>query len=182
PIDDPELVVLVALYDVTGETYYGSQTAAPVFRNVAVDSLRYLEIPPQDPSEEKEETTGTIEVPDVKDKSVEEASNELRSHDFEVKVIGDNDIVREQVPLAGADINESSTVLLFTEKDHQEESRYKIAVPDLTGFTREEASELLDQLGLQLSASGTGKIVEQEVEPGSRVKGGTVIEVELEEE
>ncbi|MFW5976485.1 MAG: peptidoglycan D,D-transpeptidase FtsI family protein, partial [Bacillota bacterium] len=42
PIDDPELVVLVALYDVTGEIYYGSQTAAPVFRNIAEDSLRYL--------------------------------------------------------------------------------------------------------------------------------------------
>ncbi|MFW6268681.1 MAG: stage V sporulation protein D [Bacillota bacterium] len=182
PVDDPRLVISVVLYDVSGEVYYGSQTAAPVFKNVALDTLRYLEIPPQEISEEESKDITQVKVPDVKGMEKEEAATKLRNLNLKVKIIGDNDEVLKQVPLSGAEVNSNSTILLFTEEEQTEKDKYLVAVPDLTGLNEEEAVNLLAQLGLELSSSGSGKVIKQEIEPGTRVEGGTVIEAVLKEE
>ena len=46
PAENRDLVVLVILYDIAGKTYYGSQTAAPVFKNLTTNILNYLNIKP----------------------------------------------------------------------------------------------------------------------------------------
>jgi cell division protein FtsI (penicillin-binding protein 3) len=49
PADQPKLVILVVIDEPRGE-YYGGAVAAPVFREVAEASLRYLGVPPSIPS------------------------------------------------------------------------------------------------------------------------------------
>ena len=44
PADDPKLVILVMI-DEPQKSYWGGEVAAPVFRNIARQSLRYLNIP-----------------------------------------------------------------------------------------------------------------------------------------
>lgn len=44
PADDPKLVILVMI-DEPKKSYWGGEVAAPVFRNIARQSLRYLNIP-----------------------------------------------------------------------------------------------------------------------------------------
>ena len=46
PASDPRLAVVVVIDEPTGELYYGSDVAAPVFSNVVSESLRLLAIPP----------------------------------------------------------------------------------------------------------------------------------------
>ncbi|MDX1517494.1 MAG: penicillin-binding transpeptidase domain-containing protein [Woeseiaceae bacterium] len=46
PASDPELVAVVVIDEPSGELYYGSDVAAPVFSNVMAESLRLLAIPP----------------------------------------------------------------------------------------------------------------------------------------
>ena len=133
PIDDPQLVILVVLYDLTGYPYYGSQTAAPVFRNIALDIIRYLDIAPSVQPDEDEKAGKLLTVPELTDKDIFEAENLLRKEGFDVKIVGKNNIVQRQVPLAGARVLEGTTILLFTEEDY--DRNYLIAVPDLTGMT-----------------------------------------------
>jgi len=46
PASDPRLAAVVVIDEPTGDLYYGSDVAAPVFANVMAESLRLLAIPP----------------------------------------------------------------------------------------------------------------------------------------
>jgi cell division protein FtsI (penicillin-binding protein 3) len=46
PASDPRLAVVVVIDEPSGELYYGSDVAAPVFADVMSESLRLLAIPP----------------------------------------------------------------------------------------------------------------------------------------
>ncbi|MDX1496574.1 MAG: penicillin-binding protein 2 [Salinisphaeraceae bacterium] len=47
PADEPRLLAMVMVDEPRGKEYYGGAVAAPVFREVIKDSLRMLQIPPQ---------------------------------------------------------------------------------------------------------------------------------------
>ncbi len=178
PVEDPQLVILVVLYDVEGTTYYGSQTATPIFRNIALDTLRYLEIPPQLPEDKDKKEIEIVSVPDVTNIDINEAIELLRKKRLDVRLIGDKKKVLKQVPLPGAKINVTSTVILYTE-DNITNKKYYIAVPDLKGMSAQEARNILAELGLKLNTEGSGKIVKQDIEPGVRIPGGSTISVIL---
>ncbi len=180
PVDDPKLVILVALYDVTGVPYYASQTAAPTFRNVALDTLRYLDIPPQSPLANDKNREIKLKVPDVKGMDVLKAEEMLRNNGFDVKLIGIKDEIIEQIPTAGAEVLENTTIILITEEDDIIRKNYYVAVPDLIGMSEKEAKNLLAGLGLKIRAEGEGKIVEQDIKVGTRIPGGEYISCKLE--
>ena len=46
PASDPRLATVVVIDEPTGELYYGSDVAAPVFADVMAESLRLLAVPP----------------------------------------------------------------------------------------------------------------------------------------
>ena len=62
PVKDPKIVVVVML-DQPHPQYYGGVVAAPVFSRVVRDSLRYLEIKPEDTTEVKRE----VELQSIED-------------------------------------------------------------------------------------------------------------------
>ncbi len=180
PADDPKLVILVVLYDVTSYPHFGSQTAAPIFQKIAKSALLYLEIPPKKPSEEEDTKNKPkeIEVPDFRNQSVETARKELLRMGFLVKVEGNNERVVNQVPVPGAIMPVKSTVILFTQNGIEEEKRYLVTVPDLKGMTVEKAAQILAKLGLKIQYStGQGKIINQVPAPNVRVKSGTEIKI-----
>ncbi|MFW6280942.1 MAG: penicillin-binding transpeptidase domain-containing protein [Halanaerobium sp.] len=179
PTENTELVVLVILYDVSGETYYGSQTAAPVFKNLTTNILNYLDVKPDYKNEFNYKINEEkITVPDLKDKSKRNAEELLRDEGFNVKLIGDGEVVGEQLPEAGSKVNKKSTIWLFDE-DSDEYDKTLIAVPDFRGLTQQEASELADEKGLKLSFSGSGEVVGQSVNPGERINTDKEINLKL---
>jgi cell division protein FtsI (penicillin-binding protein 3) len=48
PASEPKLAAIVVIDEPSGELYYGSDVAAPVFANVMSESLRLLAVPPDD--------------------------------------------------------------------------------------------------------------------------------------
>ena len=181
PTDKPEFVVLVVLYDVSGGVYYGSQTAAPIFRNIVLDILRYRDITPDIEKEENDELE-TIEIIDVVGKNVNKAEKELRKNGFDVKIIGIGDEVLKQVPVSGVKVNQNSTIILFTDEKSLNNTGYYVAVPDLNGMEVTNAKKILNRLGLNLIVNGdkTNIIIKQDISPGERVKAGSTIIVNTE--
>ncbi|MCC3144742.1 PASTA domain-containing protein [Halanaerobium sp. Z-7514] len=178
PTENTDLTVLVILYDITGDTYYGSQTAAPVFRNLGENILSYLDVKPdftQQPGYELSDEKLT--VPEIRNLSKFEAEQSLREKGFNVKIQGDGDKIIDQLPKAGALVNKNSTVWLFDDK--VENYNVLIPVPDFRGMELEAVKELAALRGLKISSSGSGKVIGQSVYPGRRIKTDQVISLKL---
>ena len=105
------------------------------------------------------------------------AESSLREQGFNVKLIGDGEIVKDQLPAAGTESNYNSTVWLFSEKEAKEE--ILIAVPDFRGLQGNAAVKLAEQKGLKVTLSGSGKVIGQSVYPGRRIKSTNQINLKL---
>lgn len=178
PTNNPRFVVLVVLYDASGETYYGSQIAAPVFRNILLDILRYKDISPKNTSGNSNTNNNQVEIPELVNKNIIEAEKELRKIGVDVKLMGMGDNVILQIPLGGSMVNENSTVRLFTEEKLIDNPSYYIAVPNFKGKNTSEAKNIANKLGLKLKINGNkSEIIKQDINPGKRVKAGSYIVV-----
>ena len=79
PIDDPQVVVLVTLYNPTGEGgHQGGGVAAPVGGQIFSEVLPYLEV--NQGNEEEVEIKEEVVTPDVLGKTLEEANKILKDY------------------------------------------------------------------------------------------------------
>ena len=107
PIDDPQVVVLVTLYNPTGEGgHQGGGVAAPVGGQIFSEVLPYLEVNQgnQDEVEVKEEVT----IPDITGMSIQEAEKLLKENGLFLKINNEteeidkiNGVVQNQIPQPG---------------------------------------------------------------------------------
>jgi len=173
PADDPELAALVIIDEPMGSTIYGGQIAGPVFQKVMSDSLNYLGIKPQIP--ETTQDVGVSKVPNVINLYVEDAKKIIQQNGLKAKVEGDGYVVSEQVPAAGVEVKNGSTVILRVTNSSTDKDPVK--VPDLTGKTVKEATEILNVIGLNIEIEGSGFAVEQNPPPDVEVGLGTTVKV-----
>ena len=116
PIDDPQVAVLVIVDSPKG-VHYGSVTAAPGVQQILSDTLRYLNVSPDEKSR-KEADKEKVEVPDVVGKNVSDAvgilSGDSLSYDVDKEAMEEEDfIVIKQYPAAGAKVKKGSKVYLY---------------------------------------------------------------------
>ena len=117
PIDNPQAVVLVTLYNPTGEGgHQGGGVAAPVGGQIFSEILPYLEV---NQTGEGEEVVEQIQTPDVLGKSLKEAESILKENDLEAvyetdseEIDKENTYVEEQTPKAGITVNKGSKIYL----------------------------------------------------------------------
>lgn len=179
PADDPQIAALVMVAEPKG-AYYGSQVAAPAFKAVALDTLRYMKVPerpeikkPENPLA-YEAPKAKILIPNVLYYPVEDARNVLVKAGCVVQTRGQGSIVGSQVPRGGVEAQSGATVILELKPQG---SANEVEVPDLKGLTIKEAGVLLEKLELGFTPEGTGLAFEQQVAPGAKVAAGTVIKV-----
>ena len=118
PIDNPQAVVLVTLYNPTGEGgHQGGGVAAPVGGQIFSEILPYLEV--NQGNQDEIEVVEQVETPDIIGKTLEEAEKILKENGLE-PVIQDereeldkeNVIVKDQIPKAGIMINKENKVYI----------------------------------------------------------------------
>ena len=73
-------------------------------------------------------------------------------------------------------ITANSNVVLYTKTDTEKK---KVRVPDLLGYTLEEAYQTLTDMGLNMQANNIGTVVSQNIPKGTAVDMGSVIILEL---
>ena len=118
PIDNPQVVVLVTLYNPTGEGgHQGGGVAAPVGGQIFSEILPYLEVNKQVLEEDEEEIIHQIQVPDIMGKTLEEAEQILKENNLEMyleneEVDMENTYVKNQIPSSGITVNEQSKVVV----------------------------------------------------------------------
>ena len=118
PIDNPQVVVLVTLYNPTGEGgHQGGGVAAPVGGQVFSEILPYLEVT-QGNTDEVEQIE-QVQVPDITEKTISEAQKILKDNSLEMVIENDSEeldkdniIIKEQIPKAGITVNSASKIYI----------------------------------------------------------------------
>lgn len=114
PADNPEVVVYIAIDNAKGVTQYGGTVAAPIARQVLMDSITSLNIKKRKDGVEKNYNyldRKYAVIPNVVGKTVDDAMKELKS--FKVEFSGSGDKIAYQSPIANSRIYEGETVRLL---------------------------------------------------------------------
>ncbi len=118
PISDPEVVVLVTLYNPTGEGgHQGGAVGAPVGGQVLSEVLPYLELTKDNINEE--DVKVQVEVPEVEGLTVQEASKALEKVGLQLQIENEPEgldknatVVKEQLPKKGISVYQGTKIIL----------------------------------------------------------------------
>lgn len=110
-IADPEVVIIIVLYNPAGEGgHQGGAVAAPIANQVLSEILPYLKI-----KKEEEEKT-YVEMPNVTGISFKEAKKILSELELDISKdieINDDAIIKDQTPKTGIKIEKGTRVILY---------------------------------------------------------------------
>ena len=184
PADDPEIIILLLLDKPsrsTGIDISGGSMAAPAVGNMLSDILPLcLGITPEYTDEDLKDIN--IDMPRLKDRSVEESKELLLSLGFEVKIIGDGDRVTGQLPAPNVHIASGVTVKIYANEEIPQEP---VIVPQLCGMTYSLAKKALENRGLFIRTIGVSKsdrnvvVSVQSIPAEQETPYGSVVEVTL---
>ena len=167
----------------TGASYYGSSVAAPVFANIMGEVLPYMNVETKYTEDEISQMDTTAE--NYVGMSVSDAENLVAQGGFDAVIYGDGETVVSQVPTAESRLPQNGTVVLYT--DEASISDDVVEVPDLTGMSVADANSTASYYNLNISivgsnSEGEGISYSQDIAPGSKVKSGTVISVNFQQD
>ena len=161
PADQPKYSCIVVIVNKPfAKIYYGAKVAGPVFKEVA-DKLM-------------SEHSGPMEAPIVKPDSGQfyyaGSVNDIKQVAMTMGLhytdsAGDNDWGR-----------------LYASNDQRVLNRAmvsKLTVPDVRGMGLKDALYLLEQMDLKVGVKGTGKVKTQSIVPGTAVRKGEVVQLQL---
>ena len=118
PADDPQVIVYVAVDNAKGVSQYGGTVAAPIARNILVDSISALGIKKRDDAGEKNYKVGEKHykvIPDVVGYDVDEAKKLLK--DFSLEFSGSGNVIGYISPNVGEKILEGDVVRIYLEEE-----------------------------------------------------------------
>ena len=123
---------------------------------------------------------GSVTVPNVVDKTEEEAKSLLAAKGLAPYVSGTaGGTVVEQMPVAGETVKKGETVAITLKTQEELGPAEMVEVPDLIGKTKEQCQQLLDAAGLHFYAHGEGRASWQNIKAGESVEKRTEIRVEF---
>lgn len=179
PADNPKLACIVVVDAPQGYPYYGGWVAAPPFREILKDSLRYLEVPAHELKDQTKDSIEQVLVPDVVNLPLAEAISTINNRGLNVKVSGTGNIVWQQTPKPQTKINRGSQVIIALSPFAAGEQNSEVTVPDLQGKSMKEVAKILSDLGLHLLPEGYGLAYEQTPEAGKVITSGSSIKVKF---
>ncbi|MEH7387544.1 penicillin-binding protein [Bacillus sp. JJ1521] len=173
PLDDPKLVLYVGVQQPKlKDTDSGSEPVALIFNHVMKNSLQYLNIQPKEQSPVNNiNVDKEIEVDSFVGKSIDEAKASIETVKLKATVIGNGKNIIAQSPSQGEKILPNEQVLLLTDQE--------ATLPDLTSWSVRDVLRVADLTNIQVSYSGNGYVVQQSIAPGSIIKNGDKLTVNL---
>ena len=165
PINNPAVAILISLDSPIG-LHEGGQVAAPVFKRIAEQVLSYLDVPRDVPLNPR-----LMEAAYKRQMAGEAAALEdFSPTDFS----GQPD-----APPAASNQAEAEVKSHTPEVTMAADEGGDITVPDFSGKTMREVTEMCLHLGLEPLLVGSNLAVEQRPEAGTQVRGGAKVTVQF---
>lgn len=182
PVSNPEVVILVAIYDPKGSAgHQGGQVAGPVVSQILSEILPLLDITSSTDSHSNTSSNlyDTTALPDVRNLTTSKAKEILEKAGFKVTVSGEVDsstLVTEQTPKTGVKLLNGANVFLYTENNTVKSA---VTVPNFKGMSAAQAINSANSKQLNLVLNGSGVVISQDTASNSEVEIGSVITLNL---
>ncbi|GBF11985.1 penicillin-binding protein [Tepidibacillus sp. HK-1] len=173
PANDPKLIVYVAVDEPDLEIpYYGSTVAAPIFKEIMQNSLRYLKVPIDSNESIQKQKAEIVKIPDFINQPLVNAKNSLIEKQILPIVIGNGKKVLQQFPEKDTEMAKGERAYLITVP----KGEWK--VPHFIGKSLREVLEISSILDINIQIKGSGIVISQSLSPDTPYQGQK-IEVEL---
>ena len=174
PADNPEISILIAIDEPTGE-HGGGAVAAPIAGMLLEKIMTYLNVERQ--YEDDELSNISSVAPSLVGKSVGDAK--VSAAKFTVKVVGSGTKVISQTPAAGQQMRTGGVIVVYTEENAAKQTA---TVPNLCNMSMSQANSAAVNAGFNIRLSGTtnsGEVLsyKQSVNAGEEAEIGSVITV-----
>jgi penicillin-binding protein 2B len=162
PVKQPRIAVAVIVDapELGGNSNRTGEVAAPVFKEIVSQTLRYLEVPPDETliriSSSSQQSD--MQIPDLIDMKTADAIDELKARGFVPKTIGNGPRVLKQYPLPGEKALGSNHVHLLSVANQL------VDVPNLQGESLRDVLQLCALLEWKCKIEGEGYVVSQQIE------------------
>ena len=112
PMDDPQVVVYVAIDNPKSAIQYGGTVAGPIVKEILSDVLPYLGVSKRSGGIDKTYTWMDTKTYTV-DNYVGLEKNKVKSTHFKFEFVGEGNMVIDQLPKYGEKVEEGSTVVVM---------------------------------------------------------------------
>ena len=173
PYEDPEYMIYYAYqsyYD--RNNHYYTEPITDLISRVALITGLTDHVEDAQNSETTVQPIEKLSMPNVIGHTVDYAKSKLEGLD--VVVLGDGQSIVDQYPKEGSSIYSNHKVYILTDSD-------TFIMPDITGWSRKEVTELWQITDVAFTLNGYGVVTEQSIAPGTEVKKSDVIVVTFED-
>lgn len=163
PLENPQILVTIIVDepDLGGNYHLGGDVAAPAFKEIVSQTLRYMGIAPNTAAQQHAQAAEQkmlAAVPDLTSLSLDQARKTMDKFGISVAAIGQGAGVIAQYPAPGTEIGglQRMYVMMQETKD--------VPVPDMTGRSLRDAIGLCSFLKLRCQSEGEGYVTSQTLE------------------
>ncbi len=181
PAEKPEVVCLVIL-EKPKVGYTGAVASAPIFKGIAERIINNNGLIAKTAVPEQNSPAGstndlTVTVPNISDRSVDDAIEVLRKSGLAAKTIGSGTDVIRQYPQPGKRIERGSIVQLMTNETSEIIADGSAKVPELRGMSVRRAVNKLAAEQYGVTIVGAGVVVNQFPSSGTVLKSGSKVTI-----
>ncbi len=189
PVTNPRLVILVTLNGTEGNSGMGGAAAAPVFKEIATEAMRMLDVPKDIPEDEvaaarKAKIAGPLfeepAIADLSGSSIMAEDPSLRELLAEQAIIAGNshtDAIEDGIPAAGTVPRPLLAAEAASLPVPAPPKPTGPVVPDFRGKSMQDVVEMASADGLSVQVEGSGVARAQIPGPGMPVRRGARIRV-----
>ncbi|WP_426348275.1 stage V sporulation protein D [Alloiococcus sp. CFN-8] len=177
PVDNPELTIMVTIDEPSAGPYYAGEVAAPVANEVLNNIFNYLTLKSgEDGDGFGDNLLKEVVIPEIRGMKKEEALENLKKEGLNSTFKGDGNIVSSISPVPGNSVKKGTEIVitLGTSADNKD-----VVVPNLSGYSKQAAKELIEKIGLKAEFSGEGMVIKQSITVNEYVESGTTIKLTL---
>jgi len=167
PGEDPSIIIYYSAKDNGNSGVYAMKD---VIKELITNVSKYLEIEPE--TEEKVESLKNYSLPSFVNKDTDYVSSTLTSEGLNYVVIGNGDKIIKQYPNFNTTVSELDKIFLVTNDNN-------VLMPNLVGYSINEAKSLLNLLDIDYEVEGSGHVTSQSIQPGTKINSGDIIQLVL---
>lgn len=175
PVNDPKVTVMITVDEPSNGDYYAAQVAVPYAKPLFTDIFNYLNTKFSDKN--GGQILKDVIIPEVRKMKAADAKKILKDNKLNFNIEGDGETILNMTPYPGSSVKEGSKITLYTGSDATYNNN--VVMPDVRGYSKEDANSLLKNLGITAVFEGSGTVLEQDISSEEVITKGTTVKLTL---